>query len=68
MHENLMYENLLIVAQQAAAAGSSAESALPEALRISGVALMAIFFVMGLFGAMIALLSRVFPETVDESE
>lgn len=68
MYENLLYENLLIVAQQSAAAGANAESALPEALRISGVALVAIFFVMGLFGAMIALLSRVFPETLDESE
>jgi len=68
LYQNLLYENLLIGAQQAAAAGSNVESALPEALRISGVALVAIFFVMGLFGAMIALLSRVFPETVDESE
>jgi hypothetical protein len=63
-----MYENLLTIAQQTVAAGSNTDSALPEALRISGVALVAIFIVMGLFGAMIALLSRVFPETVDESE
>ncbi len=62
-----MHENLLTIAQQTVAAGSNADSALPEALRISGVALVAIFIVMGLFGAMIALLSHVFPETVDES-
>jgi hypothetical protein len=37
-------------------------SALPEALRISGVALVAIFCVMGLFGAMILLLTRMFPD------
>lgn len=63
-----MYAILLAIAEQTVAPGANAESALPEALRISGVALMAIFFVMGLFGAMIALLSRVFPETLDESE
>ena len=68
MYENLLNANLLIVAQETADAGSHVESALPEALRISGVALLAIFFVMGLFGAMIALLSRIFPGAVDESE
>jgi hypothetical protein len=42
------------------------ETALPEALRISGIALLAIFFVMGLFGAMIALLARLFPDGEDK--
>jgi len=63
-----MYETMLALTEHSVAPGSYVGSALPEALRISGVALLAIFFVMGLFGAMIALLSRVFPETVDESE
>jgi hypothetical protein len=43
--------------------GSDVGLALPEALRISGIALLAIFFVMGLFGAMITLLSVIFPES-----
>lgn len=73
MYENLLYENLLIVnlligAAQSVEPGSNVGSALPEALRISGIALLAIFFVMGLFGSMIALLARLFPEQVDESE
>lgn len=51
--------------EAAAAATTTAASALPEALRISGVALIAIFCVMGLFGAMIMLLTWLFP---DESE
>jgi hypothetical protein len=63
-----MVENMLALAQQTVAAGSNADSALPEALRVSGVALVAIFIVMGLFGSMIALLSRLFPEAIDESE
>jgi hypothetical protein len=46
-------------------ATTAAASALPEALQISGVALVAIFCVMGLFGAMIMLLTWLFP---DESE
>lgn len=61
-----MYENLLVFAQQANAAVSSDGSALPEALRISVIAMAAIFFVMGLFGSMIALLSRLFPENNNE--
>jgi len=44
------------------------DSALPEALQISGIALLAIFFVMGLFGTLIALLARLFPDGVDEAE
>ncbi|MGD9632686.1 MAG: hypothetical protein AB7G28_17050 [Pirellulales bacterium] len=44
------------------------DSALPEALRISGIALVAIFCVTGLFGAMIALLARMFPDVTDETE
>lgn len=46
----------------AAATTTAAASALPEALRISGVALVAIFCVMGLFGAMIMLLTWLFPD------
>lgn len=49
----------------ATTAATAATSALPEALQISGVALIAIFCVMGLFGAMILLLTWLFP---DESE
>jgi hypothetical protein len=63
-----MYENLLAFAEQTVAAGTPGATALPEALQISGIALLAIFFVMGLFGAMITLFSFVFPETDDESE
>lgn len=62
-----MYENLLIIANQITAAGQTHDSALPEALRISAVALVAIFVVMALFGGMITLLSFVFPGTDDES-
>jgi hypothetical protein len=63
-----MYEHVLILAEQAATPPSNVGSALPEALRISGIALVAIFFVMGLFGVMIALLSRLFPETAEKPE
>lgn len=49
-----MFENLMT------------ETALPEALRISGVGLLAIFFVMGLFGSLIALLARLFPDGRDK--
>lgn len=38
-----------------------------EAFRVSGIALMAIFFVMGLFGVMIRLFSILFPPTEDEA-
>lgn len=51
-----MFENLMT------------NSALPEALRISGIALVAIFVVMGMFGAMIALLARLFPDGADETD
>lgn len=37
-------------------------SALSQALRVSGIALVAIFVVMGLFGVLITLIGRVFPE------
>ena len=63
-----MYENLLIIATQLTFAAQANDSALPEALRISGIALLAIFFVMGLFGAMIKLLSILFPEANDEQK
>jgi hypothetical protein len=62
-----MFEPLLTFAAQLVAAAAAAESALPEALRISGIGLVAIFFVMGLFGAMIKLLTWLFPEAADES-
>jgi hypothetical protein len=38
-----------------------------EALRVSGIALLAIFFVMGLFGVMIQLFSILFPAGEDEA-
>lgn len=60
-----MYANLMAFAEQAVAPATQIGSALPEALRISGIALVAIFFVMGLFGTMITLLSLVFPEKDD---
>lgn len=41
--------------------------ALAEALRISGIALGAIFLVMGFFGILITLLVRAFPEGDGES-
>ncbi len=63
-----MVDNLFALAEQNIAAGLTAGSALPEALRISSVALLAIFFVMGLFGGLITLLSLVFPDTSDEAE
>jgi hypothetical protein len=63
-----MYWNLLALAEQVVAPAAEGGSALPEALHISGIALLAIFFVMGLFGAMITLLSRLFPEAEDESK
>jgi hypothetical protein len=50
-----MFENLMT------------DTALPEALRISGIALVAIFLVMGLFGTMIALFARAFPVSNEES-
>jgi hypothetical protein len=54
-----MHDHLLTLA----IGGVELGPALPDALRISGIALLAIFFVMGLFGAMITLLSLVFPES-----
>jgi hypothetical protein len=63
-----MYGSLLIIAEQMYVAGQVDTSALPEALRISAIALLAIFCVMGLFGTMITLLSLMFPETNDEQE
>ena len=54
-----------IIAQAADVAASEA-SALPEALRISGIGLLAIFCVMGFFGAMIAVLVRLFPDRDDQ--
>lgn len=35
---------------------------LSAALRVSGIALIAIFAVMGLFGALISIIGRLFPE------
>ncbi len=61
-----MIQSLLMLAQETVAVDALAESALPEALRISGIALVAIFFVMGLFGSMIALFARAFPESNKE--
>jgi hypothetical protein len=55
-------------AEQAVASATQVGSALPEALNISGIALVAIFVVMGLFGAMITLLSMLFPDTDDTAK
>ena len=63
-----MFENLLAIADQAVAPALESGSALPAALRISGIGLIAIFFVMGLFGALITLLTFMFPEAVDEAK
>jgi hypothetical protein len=67
-----MFQGLLMLAQEAltqetVATDAVTASALPEALRISGIALVAIFLVMGLFGTMIALFTRVFPVSNEES-
>ncbi len=43
-------------------AEATTQPALPQALRLSGVALVAIFVVMGLFALLISLLGRMFPE------
>ncbi len=51
-----MFENLMT------------DSALPEAGRSSVSARMASVFVMGLFGTLIALLARLFPDAGDEAE
>lgn len=45
-----------------------AGSALGEALRISGVALVAIFVVMGLFGLLIKLLGKFMPESTQTTD
>jgi hypothetical protein len=63
-----MTEKLLLLAEETPAPAWFASPTFLEALRISGVALVAIFFVMGLFGAMISLLARVFPQIADETE
>jgi hypothetical protein len=59
---------LMAFAEQAVAPATQVGSALPEALNISGIALVAIFVVMGLFGAMITLLSMLFPDTEDTAK
>jgi ABC-type transport system involved in cytochrome bd biosynthesis fused ATPase/permease subunit len=62
-----MFENLLSFRSPSVAAVSFNDPVLLEALRISGIALVAIFFVMGLFGVMIRLFSILFPATEDEA-
>ena len=67
-----MIQSLLMLAQETmtqetVATDAVTASALPEALRISGIALVAIFLVMGLFGTMIALAARAFPVSSEES-
>lgn len=57
---------MMAVVAPAIVAATQVGSALPEALRISGIALAAIFLVMGLFGTMITLLSKIFPEDGEE--
>jgi hypothetical protein len=60
-----MFLVLLLESNAVAQAAQLPGPALPEALQISGVAMLAIFVVMGLLGVMIALLQRIFP--ADES-
>lgn len=43
-------------------AEATTQPALPQALRLSGVALVAIFVVMALFAVLITLLGRLFPD------
>lgn len=43
-------------------AEATTQPVLPEALRVSGVAMLAIFVVMGLFALLISLLGRMFPD------
>jgi predicted DNA repair protein MutK len=43
-------------------AEATTQPALPQALRLSGVALVAIFVVMGLFAVLITFLGRLFPD------
>ena len=62
-----MFEDLLTRHPLLLAAAFYNDPVLLEALRVSGIALLAIFFVMGLFGAMIRLFSILFPPTEDEA-
>lgn len=62
-----MFEYLLSFRPQSVAMVSFSDPVLLEALRISGIALLAIFFVMGLFGVMISLFSILFPANEDEA-
>lgn len=62
-----MFEYLLSFLPQSVAMVSFNDPVLLEALQISGIALLAIFFVMGLFGAMIYMFSILFPAGEDEA-
>jgi hypothetical protein len=62
-----MFEYLLSFRSPSVATVSLDDPVLLEALRISGIALVAIFFVMGLFGVMIRLFAILFPASEDEA-
>jgi hypothetical protein len=62
-----MFETLLSFRLPFIATVSFNDPVLLEAFRISGIAMLAIFFVMGLFGVMIRLFSILFPATEDEA-
>ncbi len=62
-----MFENMLSFRVHSLATVSFDDPVLMEALRVSGIALLAIFLVMGLFGVMISLFSILFPATEDET-
>jgi hypothetical protein len=62
-----MFEYLLSFRSPFIATVSLDDPVLLEAFRISGIALVAIFFVMGLFGVMIRLFSILFPASEDEA-
>jgi hypothetical protein len=58
--------NYLTLISQAIDPTLNSSAVLEEALRISGVAMAGIFFVMALFAAMIVALTKLFPDE-DES-
>ncbi len=62
-----MYEQFSALIAQVTEPGLSNSAVLQEALRISGIALAGIFFVMGLFGGMISLFSLLFPASEDDA-
>jgi hypothetical protein len=54
--------NFLLLAAAQPATEPAETDVLAEALRISGIGMLGIFVVMGLFAAMITLLTKLFPD------